>query len=379
MKRNTSILFIALFLLAGHRASGEERGVMMTGGDQSIPTSIQSRNMRMTHCDSLLTIGYDDMEDGLWEQSYNALRLFMEQCPFYVSDTYNSGVYSWDGFTDVGGTVTSLIANHKTNHVPLDMATDTVDLSNPEFLYWEAQKWDHVDPIKALDTMLLFVQRHPNDISVIANALGYTVTYTSEMSIYDSAGKSWVDIPKWLDEYNWLASVYQIDTIDTCLQNVNRFEETVLADMASAEIYFDRNGAANLDWNIAQLFPFSATGRYEMIAMIRAHQKEIPEDTTPFHIIPIPPLPYGVNYVMNGNQIETLDLRVNPNPADAQLTTNIEMPFGSDIDLELYDALGRDVKQLSDSRLNMGSNQLTFDCSQILAGSYFLRLAADGT
>ncbi len=83
MIKISSALLIALFLLVGYRANAQS-------GDTS-----------MSHCDSLFTIGYDDLQDGQMEQSYDTLRLFMEQCPFYVGNKYNSGVISWQGFAEV--------------------------------------------------------------------------------------------------------------------------------------------------------------------------------------------------------------------------------------------------------------------------------------
>ena len=150
-------------------------------------------------------------------------------------------------------------------------------------------------------------------------------------------------------------------------------DATVLQTMASSEIYFDRNGAANLWYNYSLIFPDSMDVGFasRKIAAIRAYQAMIPEDTTPFHVIPIPPLPYGVSYVSNGNQVGTLELAINPNPADNQLTANIGMPYSSYIELGLYDALGREVQVLSTARLNTGANQLTFDCTHIPARFIF--------
>jgi hypothetical protein len=72
---------------------------------RSFPASILSVDTPMTHCDSLLTIGYYEQQDALWEESYDTLRLFMEQCPFYVGGKYNSGVSASDMFTYIGSDV----------------------------------------------------------------------------------------------------------------------------------------------------------------------------------------------------------------------------------------------------------------------------------
>ena len=84
MIKISSVAIIAVFLLVGHRASA------------------QSGDTPMSHCDSLFTIGYDDLLDGQMEQSYDTLRHFLEQCPYYIGNKYNSGVISWQAFVSVG-------------------------------------------------------------------------------------------------------------------------------------------------------------------------------------------------------------------------------------------------------------------------------------
>jgi hypothetical protein len=144
MKKTSSILFIAIFLLVGIRASGQElvdvsnnywgggsfvgsnttptsaagfgsqdisRGFVCSSGltthkKGSLPLSIPLGSLAdtsMTHCDSLLTIGYNDQLEYQFMDSYDTLRLFLEQCPFYVGNKYNSGVMSWQAFGYVDG------------------------------------------------------------------------------------------------------------------------------------------------------------------------------------------------------------------------------------------------------------------------------------
>jgi hypothetical protein len=70
-----------------------------------ITPSILSIDTAMSHCDSLLTNGYYDEQGGRMHESYDTLRLFMEECPFYSGTKYNAGVHSWQAFTYVGGAV----------------------------------------------------------------------------------------------------------------------------------------------------------------------------------------------------------------------------------------------------------------------------------
>jgi hypothetical protein len=68
----------------------------------SIPLGSLGDTNSMTHCDSLLSNGYDYLLDGQMEQSYDTLRLFLEQCPFYMGNKYNGGVPSWEAFIYAG-------------------------------------------------------------------------------------------------------------------------------------------------------------------------------------------------------------------------------------------------------------------------------------
>ena len=167
-----------------------------------------------------------------------------------------------------------------------------VDPSDSSYLYYEALNWNNINPQFALDTMRLFVEREPHYLLLAENGLGYTETFVAEMDTYDSAGKEWVNKQIWIDEYNWLASVYTLDT-------TQYYHARVLQTMASCETYFDRNGAANLWYNYSLIFPDSMDVGFanDEIKTIRQYQAMIPEDTTPFHVIPIPPLPYGESYV----------------------------------------------------------------------------------
>ena len=59
----------------------------------------------MSHCDSLLNRGSLTLNDGYCHNAYDTLRLFMEQCPFYVGGRYNSGTDAVGIFCNVTGAV----------------------------------------------------------------------------------------------------------------------------------------------------------------------------------------------------------------------------------------------------------------------------------
>lgn len=174
----------------------------------------------------------------------------------------------------------------------------------------------------------------------------------------------------WIDQYNWLVSIYTADTAAW-------YETRILFAMSGAEDYFNRNETVNLLWNMERLFPMSYSTDSTGIASIRNYQKEIPEDTTPFHLIQMPPIPYGVNAV-TPSIAQNITLSVVPNPANQTITAYINTTFSAPATLEIYDALGQRVVALPSPRLQMGTNQFNFDCTTLAAGNYFLRLATGG-
>ncbi len=254
-------------------------------------------------------------------------------------------------------------------------STNPCDPSDTDYLFFEAMAWDGIDDQKALDTMRLFVERFPNywiqneNVLAIEHTVGFAASVAQKDTFYV--------VQDWIDEYNWLASVYSANT-DTSLWG-RRFRSTVLVAMASSETYFDRNRAANLFWNAEQLFPNIKSSCDDAINQIRTHQKQIPEDTTAWHKIQIPPLPYGAFAVPGTSVPSVVSLSVVPNPADKSLAAFVESPFAAPATLAIYDALGREVQRLPESRLQMGHNRLDFDCTSLPAGSYYLRLSTGGT
>jgi hypothetical protein len=244
--------------------------------------------------------------------------------------------------------------------------TNPYDPSDTEWLYFEALPWIGVNNQFALDTMRLFVERFPMYRPLIPAALNYTGQIVADMA---DTGK-YVVTQDWIDQYNWLVSIYTADTAAW-------YETRILFAMSGAEDYFNRNETVNLLWNMERLFPMSYSTDSTGIASIRNYQKEIPEDTTPFHLIQMPPIPYGVNAV-TPSIAQNITLSVVPNPANQTITAYINTTFSAPATLEIYDALGQRVVALPSPRLQMGTNQFNFDCTTLAAGNYFLRLATGG-
>jgi hypothetical protein len=251
------------------------------------------------------------------------------------------------------------------NPVPLDN-TNPVPPSDTEWLYWEAMPWIGVNNQFALDTMRLFVERFPAYKSLIPSALSYTDQIVADMA------DTGIYIPQqpWIDQYNWLVSIYTADTAAW-------YHMRVFFTMGSAIVMINNNFAANLYWNMEQLFPWTYSTDSDGIASIRYYQHEIPQDTTPFYLMQIPPLPYGTSSV-TAPITQNTTLSVAPNPANQSITAYINTTFSAPATLEIYDALGQRVQGLPSPRLQMGTNQFNFDCTSLAGGNYFLRLATGG-
>ena len=261
--------------------------------------------------------------------------------------------------------------NYRTEHGKSSKLS--VESNNPYkpgdtlWLYYEALGWMGINNQFALDTMRLFVERFPFDRADIPSALNYDgqIVYL----IADSG--QYIETQDWIADYNWLVSIYNADTAAWYHQNI-------LQDMAPDEDYFDKNGEANLLWNIERLFPNTYSTDSSGIAYIRGFQHEHNLDTTPFYIIQIPPIPYGISSVQSSVP-PGITLSAVPNPVNETLTALVNITFSSSAELELYDALGQQVKSIPSPRLQMGTNEFTFVCSSLPNGSYYLRLATSQT
>lgn len=66
-----------------------------------------------------------------------------------------------------------------------------------------------------------------------------------------------------------------------------------------------------------------------------------------------------------------------PNPAVTSATVRFELAVGADVEVGLYDALGRRVQTLATGPAAAGEHHLTADVSGLAAGVYFVRLQTD--
>ena len=73
----------------------------------------------------------------------------------------------------------------------------------------------------------------------------------------------------------------------------------------------------------------------------------------------------------------TFNLEQNyPNPFNPTTIVTYQVPVASDVQLVVYDALGREVALLANERKAPGSYQVKFDAARLASGVYVYRLTA---
>ncbi|UCC78897.1 MAG: M28 family peptidase [Candidatus Zixiibacteriota bacterium] len=81
------------------------------------------------------------------------------------------------------------------------------------------------------------------------------------------------------------------------------------------------------------------------------------------------PVSLPSEFVLHGNY---------PNPFNAATTISFAIPSGSDVDLAVYDILGRKVARLFEGRLDAGDHRIAWNADGLSSGLYFYRLSVDG-
>jgi hypothetical protein len=86
----------------------------------------------------------------------------------------------------------------------------------------------------------------------------------------------------------------------------------------------------------------------------------------------------GIVEVKNLGQVaNTFSLSQNyPNPFNPSTTIKFSIPEASYVTLEVYDILGREVRNLINEDLNSGQYSVNFDASNLSSGTYFYKLIA---
>lgn len=68
-----------------------------------------------------------------------------------------------------------------------------------------------------------------------------------------------------------------------------------------------------------------------------------------------------------------------PNPFNGAVNVSFTLPKASDVNLSVYDVLGREVGKLLSERMNAGEHQLQWNCAECAAGVYLFKLSAAGS
>ncbi|CAH1000409.1 hypothetical protein LEM8419_01562 [Neolewinella maritima] len=91
-------------------------------------------------------------------------------------------------------------------------------------------------------------------------------------------------------------------------------------------------------------------------------------------------LSFGVELSTAVRNFVQLDgLSVYPNPVENRLNLRFELNARTDVRVDLYDALGRNVRRTALARQPAGTTELTLEVADLAGGTYFLQLHLDGT
>lgn len=242
-------------------------------------------------------------------------------------------------------------------------------LDDSLYLYIRASCLNGIDPRNSLDTFRLYIERHPYATKYpgeVLDAISSTLAQTSQLP---HAQKK-----EFIDNYNWLVKVQPAN-----MENSYQFE--VLGTMADCLEQIDLNEAADMWWNISILFPDTGSVNlcWRYIKEIRYYQKDIPQDTTPFHKLtfPLQPLPggtSGITPVPNG--FVTLSLL--PNPAKESTIAQISTTNTGIYTLQLFDLLGKNVRDMFSEHITFGKKDINLNLSNLSSGEYYLRLLYPG-
>ncbi|MFH0865256.1 MAG: T9SS type A sorting domain-containing protein [Bacteroidota bacterium] len=71
---------------------------------------------------------------------------------------------------------------------------------------------------------------------------------------------------------------------------------------------------------------------------------------------------------------EFFNLTANPNPVEDVLYITVDIPYDSQIEVELFDVTGKLIKQLMSGQVTAGKNLLTFSTIPLRNGTYFLSI-----
>jgi hypothetical protein len=255
-------------------------------------------------------------------------------------------------------------------HIPTSGARFPHDDPNDSlYLYWAAEYYDGVCYPCMRDTMKMYVEQHPfatHFLGEVMDAIPGT---------WFAAGMSpGPRVPKAIDHYNWLIKMQPINY-------ESQYQAIIIYTLAGCLGSIDLNAAANMYYNYSLLFPDSESMKdaWDEIRSIRHYQKEIPQDTTPFHKLtfPLQPLPGGTSGV-NNNIATSVTFSLAPNPAEENTTAEISTTVSGLFTMQIYDLLGRKVENIFSGSVEAGKRKINIDMKDLPSGEYYLRLGYPG-
>jgi len=84
----------------------------------------------------------------------------------------------------------------------------------------------------------------------------------------------------------------------------------------------------------------------------------------------------GVNLDMN--LFSNIEVNMLPNPVEDYAQVHYKLENSSDVDIQIFDLTGKKVKQIVLSNQMAGQHQTSFDANELGAGTYIVRMKADG-
>lgn len=254
-----------------------------------------------------------------------------------------------------------------------NLTSSICDVSQEDSLYLYIRAvhcWANVDPRKALDTVRLYVEKHPYATTFpgeVTSAINHTIGFVNEfVPLYKS---------DWIDNYNWLIKMQPVNSEPS-------YQYTIFETLADNLSQIDLNEAANMYWNMTFIFPDTgAVSRiWKSIRSIRKYQKSMPQDTTPFHKLtfPLQPMPGGTNGISSSRNEGSTSLSVTPNPAKYEVKVIFSLPSKFFIKLSLYDILGREIQTVASGIEDEGKHTIPLSVADLSPSTYYLRMEYPG-
>jgi len=292
----------------------------------------------MTHCDSLLSNGYYSQVGGNMKASYDTLRLFMEQCPFYVGINYNRGVSSWQVFDDVASAVGGWTAGGPNRWPDFLTWLKNVLYLNPDTMWY----------CDDVDAMITAVQSNEGAKEAMMQYIlqsGKCPGFAADFQTYYNSASHWRH-QLWLD-----SETYRVDTI------------WINDSMGGRD-------AGIPQWEFDQMI--------NVDTMLHPYDSTIPtlwQDSLEILLGP----PAGIQPASPITPQALLDATLLDNPMQDEIDVSFEMGRTALITMELQDILGREVP-LTSAKYQLeqpGTHSARIPAPNLPPGTYYLRITTD--